>query len=182
MRARIVFLIRVPAERREDFLAAYERIRYQVSGGVPGHLRDQVCQSVTDPEQWLITSEWRRVADFLAWEATEEHRELVRPMRECVTEARSLRFLIRAETEAGAPVGDEAPSRGEALLRDGAPSRGEALLRGEAPFREGAFSKEEAFSSGEAHLRGEASSREEAGISPEAEVGPAAAAVARGSA
>ncbi|GAA2846838.1 hypothetical protein GCM10010517_03610 [Streptosporangium fragile] len=108
MRARIVFLIRVPAERREDFLAAYEKIRYQVSGGVPGHLKDQVCQSATDPEQWLITSEWRRLADFLAWEATEEHRELVRPMRECVTEARSLRFLIHRETEAERGRGTEA--------------------------------------------------------------------------
>ncbi|MEU8199767.1 antibiotic biosynthesis monooxygenase family protein [Streptosporangium sp. NPDC049046] len=103
MRARIVFLIRVPDERREDFLAAYEKIRYQVSAGVPGHLRDQVCQSATDPEQWLITSEWRELADFLTWEATEEHRELVGPMRECMTEARSLRFLIREETGAALP-------------------------------------------------------------------------------
>ncbi|WP_329424498.1 antibiotic biosynthesis monooxygenase [Streptosporangium sp. NBC_01495] len=103
MRARIVFLIRVPAERWEDFLAAYEKIRHQVSGGVPGHLRDQVCQSATDHEQWLITSEWRELADFLTWEAAEEHRALVGPMRECVTEARSLRFLVREETETAVP-------------------------------------------------------------------------------
>ncbi|MEU4718254.1 antibiotic biosynthesis monooxygenase family protein [Nonomuraea dietziae] len=98
MTARIVFLITVPAERQDDFLVAYEKIRYQVSGGVPGHLKDQVCQSVTDPEQWLITSEWRELADFLAWEATQEHRDLVKPMRECITAARSLRFLVKAET------------------------------------------------------------------------------------
>ncbi|WP_440097844.1 antibiotic biosynthesis monooxygenase family protein [Streptosporangium sp. H16] len=128
MRARIVFLVRVPAERREDFLAAYEKIRYQVSGGVPGHLNDQVCQSLTDPEQWLITSEWRRPADFLAWEATEEHRELVRPMRECMTEARSLRFLVRAETAAGAPVGDEASAGEGADAPPGAEPRMEARV------------------------------------------------------
>ncbi|MEU4403260.1 antibiotic biosynthesis monooxygenase family protein [Streptosporangium sp. NPDC023963] len=140
MRARIVFLVRVPAERQEDFLAAYEKIRYRVSGGVPGHLKDQVCQSLTDPEQWLITSEWRRPADFLAWEATEEHRELVRPMRECMTEARSLRFLVRAETAAGAPVGDETPESEEADTPPGAePSAelsgqpsAEAVVRGPA--------------------------------------------------
>ncbi|WP_436756904.1 antibiotic biosynthesis monooxygenase family protein [Streptosporangium sp. V21-05] len=164
MRARIVFLIRVPAERREDFLAAYERIRYQVSGGVPGHLKDQVCQSVTDPEQWLITSEWRRVADFLAWEATEEHRELVRPMRECVTEARSLRFLIRAETEAGAPAGDEAFS-GE---RAPAEASAEAAPGEKAPAR------------AEASARADAAAGDEAGISLDVEVEPAVAAVARG--
>ncbi|WP_052422961.1 antibiotic biosynthesis monooxygenase family protein [Nonomuraea candida] len=100
MKARIVFLIKVPGDRREDFLRAYEQIRHQVAGGVPGHLRDQVCRSATDPEQWLITSEWRTLDDFLAWEATEEHRDLVKPMRDCITEARSLRFTVMAETSA----------------------------------------------------------------------------------
>jgi heme-degrading monooxygenase HmoA len=100
VKARVVFLIKVPVARQEDFLAAYEKIRYEVAAGVPGHLRDQVCQSATDPEQWLITSEWRALDDFLAWEAGEEHRELVKPMRECMTEARSLRFLVREETAA----------------------------------------------------------------------------------
>jgi heme oxygenase (mycobilin-producing) len=119
MRARIVFLIKVPAERREDFLAAYEKIRHLVAGGVPGHLRDQVCQSATDPEQWLITSEWRELADFLAWEAAGEHRDLVAPMRECMTEARSLRFLIHEETETAVP-----PSEGTGAVVAAVVARG----------------------------------------------------------
>jgi heme-degrading monooxygenase HmoA len=97
-RARIVFLIRVPPERTIDFLQAYEQIRYAVAEGVPGHITDQVCRSSTDPEQWLITSEWDSLADFEAWESDDDHRTLVRPMRACMTEARSLRFTIRAET------------------------------------------------------------------------------------
>ncbi|MFI5806455.1 antibiotic biosynthesis monooxygenase family protein [Streptomyces sp. NPDC051561] len=96
--ARVVFLIRVPAERRQDFLDAYDKIRFLVAEGVPGHVKDQVCQSATDPEQWLITSEWRRLADFEAWEETQAHRDLVKPMRDCFTEARSLRFHIRTST------------------------------------------------------------------------------------
>lgn len=96
--ARVLFLITVRNERREDFLRAYEQIRHLVANGVKGHLRDQVCQSSTDPEQWLITSEWESLADFEAWERTEDHRTLVRPMRECFTEARSIRFRIKAET------------------------------------------------------------------------------------
>ncbi|MFK3983427.1 antibiotic biosynthesis monooxygenase family protein [Micromonospora sp. NPDC050397] len=98
--ARVVFLIRVPGERTDEFLRAYERIRYQVAEGVPGHLVDQVCRSATDPEQWLITSEWRSLADFEAWERSGDHRELVKPMRECMTEARSMRFAIHAQTSA----------------------------------------------------------------------------------
>jgi heme-degrading monooxygenase HmoA len=99
--ARVVFLIRVAPDSQRAFLDAYEKIRFLVADGVPGHRRDQVCQSSTDPEQWLITSEWESLADFEAWERGNEHRELVAPMRATFTEARSIRFLIRAETARG---------------------------------------------------------------------------------
>ncbi|MBB1253384.1 antibiotic biosynthesis monooxygenase family protein [Streptomyces alkaliterrae] len=99
-RARVVFLIRIAPGGEEDFLAAYERIRHQVAGGVPGHLGDQVCRSTTDPGQWMITSEWRDLRCFEEWEASAAHRELVAPMRACMTDARSLRFAVVAETAA----------------------------------------------------------------------------------
>jgi heme-degrading monooxygenase HmoA len=97
-KARVLFLMRVPRDRTEDFLKAYAQIRYQVAGGVAGHLVDQVCESVTDPEQWLITSEWVSLAHFEAWERSPAHRELVAPMRACMAEARSVRFVVREET------------------------------------------------------------------------------------
>ncbi|HYS38806.1 MAG TPA: antibiotic biosynthesis monooxygenase family protein [Pseudonocardiaceae bacterium] len=97
-RARVVFLIRVPAERTQDFLDAYQQIRYEVADGVPGHIVDQVCQSPADPEQWLITSEWDSMASFEAWEKSPGHRTLAAPMRACMSEARSIRFDIRMET------------------------------------------------------------------------------------
>lgn len=98
MTARIVFLVRVPAARTEEFLRAYENIRYEVAAGVPGHILDQVCQSPADPEQWLITSEWESLDDFLRWEQSPGHREQAGPMRACMTEARSLKFVVREET------------------------------------------------------------------------------------
>ncbi|MET8428549.1 antibiotic biosynthesis monooxygenase family protein [Nocardia sp. NPDC004860] len=101
-RGRVVFLITVPLERQSEFLAAYEDIRHVVAEGVPGHIVDQVCQSATDPEQWLITSEWQDLQDFYDWEATPEHRTLVGPMRECFTAARSLKFTIVAVTTGAA--------------------------------------------------------------------------------
>lgn len=97
-RARVVFLIRVPLERTDDFLRAYEHIRYEVAHGVPGHLVDQVCRSRHDPEQWLITSEWASLAHFEQWERSPAHRELVRPLSACFTDAESLRFDIHTET------------------------------------------------------------------------------------
>jgi heme oxygenase (mycobilin-producing) len=107
-RGRVVFLVRVPAERTGAFLAAYEKIRYEVADGVPGHRVDQVCQSTADPEQWLITSEWDSLEAFEAWERSEGHRALVRPLRECMTEATSIRFAVRKQTSRRGPA---SPSR-----------------------------------------------------------------------
>jgi heme-degrading monooxygenase HmoA len=100
-RARVLFMVRVPRGRGTAFLQAYEKIRYSVAEGVPGHLVDQVCRSDDDPEQWLITSEWETLGDFEAWESSPAHRDLVRPLAECITERRSLRFLIHEETRRG---------------------------------------------------------------------------------
>lgn len=98
MKGRVVFLIRIKPGMQEAFLEGYDLIRHEVAQGVKGHLVDQVCQSPTDPDSWVITSEWETLEDFLAWERTEEHRDLVKPMRECMAEARSLKFEVRAET------------------------------------------------------------------------------------
>ena len=97
-KGRVVFLLRIKPGMQEQFLEAYEGIRHLVAEGVDGHLVDQVCQAPDDPESWLITSEWQSLDHFLAWEATEEHRELVKPMRDCFAEARSLKFEVREET------------------------------------------------------------------------------------
>lgn len=98
MKGRVVFLIRIKPGTQDEFLQAYEGIRHLVAEGVKGHIMDQICQSPTDPESWCITSEWEDLEDFLEWERTEEHRDLVKPMRECFAEARSLKFVVRQET------------------------------------------------------------------------------------
>lgn len=100
MKARIVFHIRLKPGREEDFLQAYESIRHLVAGGIPGHIVDQVGQSVDDPLDWVITSEWESIEHFRTWERQEEHRELVGPMRDCWEEAESHKFVVRRETRA----------------------------------------------------------------------------------
>jgi quercetin dioxygenase-like cupin family protein/heme-degrading monooxygenase HmoA len=99
--ARILFMMRVAADKRPDFLAAYEKVRYSVAT-TPGHLADQICQAPDDPDQWMITSEWTSLADFFAWEESDEHKELVRPMRECYTAPEFRSFSVVAETTSGA--------------------------------------------------------------------------------
>jgi len=98
MKGRVIFLIRIKPGMQEAFLQGYDLIRHEVAEGVKGHIVDQVCQSPDDADSWVITSEWESLEDFLAWERTEEHRNLVKPMRECMAEARSLKFIVREET------------------------------------------------------------------------------------
>ena len=98
MKGRVVFMLRLKPGAEEDFLRAYNRIRYEVAKGVAGHLVDQVCQSPSDPLDWLITSEWKTLDDFLEWEKSEGHRDLARPLRDCFAEAKSLKYVVREET------------------------------------------------------------------------------------
>lgn len=98
MKGRVVFLIKVKPGMRDQFLEAYEGIRHLVAEGVPGHIVDQVCQDPQDPDSWLITSEWEDLDNFLEWESKQEHRDLVKPMRECFAEARSHKFEVVRET------------------------------------------------------------------------------------
>ena len=106
-KARVIFLLELKPGTSDEFLAAYEGIRHVVANGVKGHVVDQVCQAADDPDRWVITSEWESLDDFVAWEVTEEHRELIAPLRRCFADARSLRYEVRRETRAGS-AGDVA--------------------------------------------------------------------------
>jgi heme-degrading monooxygenase HmoA len=98
MKGRIVFQLKLKPGREGDFLEAYEAIRHEVAQGVEGHIVDQVCQSIDDPQSWLITSEWQNIDAFLDWERTQEHRDLVKPMRDCWDEAKSHKYVVKLET------------------------------------------------------------------------------------
>nr|WP_157436761.1 SchA/CurD-like domain-containing protein [Actinospica robiniae] len=99
-RLRVVLLLDVLDGHEQKFLAAYDQIRLQVAD-VAGHISDQLCQSLGNASQWLITSEWESAEPFLNWVESEEHRAVVEPLHVCVSETRSLRFLIARETPEG---------------------------------------------------------------------------------
>ncbi|OAH09675.1 SchA/CurD-like domain-containing protein [Streptomyces jeddahensis] len=96
-RLRVVLLLDLYEGAQKEFLEAYERLRNHVAS-VPGHISDQLCQSIENPSQWLITSEWESALPFLAWVNSEEHVETVQPMHSCVRDTRSMRFSILRET------------------------------------------------------------------------------------
>ncbi|WP_055490540.1 SchA/CurD-like domain-containing protein [Streptomyces sp. TP-A0356] len=96
-RLRVVLLVDVYDGAQQQFLEAYEQLCSQVAS-VPGHVSDQLCQSIDNPSQWLITSEWESAPPFLAWVSSEEHVQMVKPLHGCVRDTRSLRFHIVRET------------------------------------------------------------------------------------
>jgi heme-degrading monooxygenase HmoA len=101
-RLRVLFLVEVLDDHQERFLQAYEGVRHQVAG-VPGHISDQLCQSLGNSSQWLITSEWQSSEQFLAWVDSPAHHEMMAPMSACLGSRSSLRYLIARETLAGRP-------------------------------------------------------------------------------
>ncbi|MEU6463627.1 SchA/CurD-like domain-containing protein [Streptomyces sp. NPDC046976] len=108
-RLRVVLLVDVFDGAQQQFLEAYEQLCNQVAS-VPGHVSDQLCQSIENPSQWLITSEWESAPPFLTWVNSEEHVRMVEPLHSCVRNTRSLRFHIVRET--GRAYETDAPARG----------------------------------------------------------------------
>ncbi|MDN3268104.1 SchA/CurD-like domain-containing protein [Streptomyces sp. MA15] len=106
-RLRVILLLDLYEGAQEQFLDAYEHMRNKVAS-VPGHISDQLCQSIENPSQWLITSEWESALPFLKWVNSEEHIAIVRPMHSCVRDTRSMRYSILRETHPEQPLTAEA--------------------------------------------------------------------------
>ncbi|PZG84151.1 TcmI family type II polyketide cyclase [Streptomyces sp. NTH33] len=119
-RLRVVLLVDVCDGAQQQFLEAYEQMGKQVAS-VPGHVSDQLCQSIENPSQWLITSEWESAPPFLAWVNSEEHVRMVEPMHSCIRDTRSLRFHIVRET------GGEKAAAGRRLQTE--PRIGDGVIR-----------------------------------------------------
>ncbi|MFB0619974.1 SchA/CurD-like domain-containing protein [Streptomyces sp. AGS-58] len=121
-RLRVVLLVDVHDGAQQQFLEAYEQLCSQVAS-VPGHVSDQLCQSIENPSQWLITSEWESAPPFLAWVNSEEHVRMVEPLHSCVRDTRSLRFHVVRETG-----GDAAASAAQRRLQT-SPRIGDGVIR-----------------------------------------------------
>ncbi|KUM92804.1 protein in whiE locus [Streptomyces cellostaticus] len=118
-RLRVVLLVDVHDGAQQQFLEAYEQLCNQVAS-VPGHVSDQLCQSIENPSQWLITSEWESAPPFLTWVNSEEHVQMVEPLHSCVRDTRSLRFHVVRETghaESGQRRLQAHPRIGDGVIR-----------------------------------------------------------------
>ncbi|MFF9769113.1 antibiotic biosynthesis monooxygenase family protein [Streptomyces sp. NPDC053086] len=94
----VVFAVRVVEGGEQGFLDLYEQLRKSVAG-TPGHIIERLGEPADDSRQWVITSEWESAEAFFAWQQSEEHQELVAPLRQWVDQRQSLRFRVIKETK-----------------------------------------------------------------------------------
>ncbi|WP_237405887.1 SchA/CurD-like domain-containing protein [Streptomyces sp. M2CJ-2] len=117
-RLRVILMLDLYDGAQEQFLDAYEHMSSMIAS-VPGHISDQLCQSIENPSQWLITSEWESAPPFLAWVNSEEHIETVRPLHSCVRNTRSMRYSVLREMRDGRPLTGQAAADFQVQARVG---------------------------------------------------------------
>jgi heme oxygenase (mycobilin-producing) len=91
---RFILDVRVKPGCRDDLLRAYAALRERVERE-PELVGHQLCESIDDPERWLVISEWTSLEASTAWDRSEEHGRLIGPMRACFAQAGSTKFHVR---------------------------------------------------------------------------------------
>ncbi|MFE5817042.1 antibiotic biosynthesis monooxygenase family protein [Streptomyces sp. NPDC056479] len=86
-RVRVIRLLRVREGMEEEFVRTYGDVRAGAER-LPGHLGEQLCRSLEDPAQWLLTSEWADLEAIKSWRTGSAHRTLVEPMNACLHDDR----------------------------------------------------------------------------------------------
>ncbi|MGW7008478.1 SchA/CurD-like domain-containing protein [Streptomyces sp. NPDC054933] len=98
---RVILVLHIKDGAEKRFMEIYEKLNRQVAE-VPGHISGQLCQSIQNPSEWIITSEWESPAPYFAWVNSAEHVRMVEPMHECVHNTQSLRYGVVRESRQGA--------------------------------------------------------------------------------
>jgi heme-degrading monooxygenase HmoA len=94
MSVRLVVDVRVEDGTEGELTRAYSEL---VARAVeePGLIAHQLCQSVDEPDRWLVISEWRSLEESMAWDRSEVHGRLLAPMRACFAHATRAAFEVR---------------------------------------------------------------------------------------
>lgn len=94
---RLRVLLHLRAEDEQALLAAYDNIRHRVAQA-DGHIVDQLLQSIDDPREWVITSEWETAEHYARWAKSHTVDELAAPIIASSTDRRHLRYAVRRHT------------------------------------------------------------------------------------
>jgi len=86
--------VRVKPGAREELVRTYHDLA-QVASRQPGLIEHQLCESLDDPDRWLVVSEWETIEASTSWDRSDDHRRLLAPMRACFEQASRSAFEIR---------------------------------------------------------------------------------------
>jgi heme-degrading monooxygenase HmoA len=95
---RFVLSVRIAPGREAEFLERYAALGRRIERGLAGHVAHELCQSLDEPDRWLIASRWESIEASEAWERTPEHRELTLRLRECFAESERSAYAVRVDT------------------------------------------------------------------------------------
>lgn len=110
-RARLRVFLFLRAEDEQRLVAAYDEIRFRVAAA-DGHVSDQLLQSLDDPQQWVITSEWETAEHYKRWASSHTVDDLAVPIVATSTDRRHMRYAVRRHTAA---QDETAVAEGESL-------------------------------------------------------------------
>ncbi|MFG3253163.1 antibiotic biosynthesis monooxygenase family protein [Streptomyces sp. NPDC048172] len=94
---RILFHATVEEGREAAFLDAYEHVRKRVAEA-EGHLGEELCQSLTEPGEWLITSAWASEEHYRAWAREDGHQDLAAPIVATTLTRADKPYAVRVRT------------------------------------------------------------------------------------
>lgn len=97
-RVRFVVTVRLKPGTEGDFVAAYQAMHERVMEGIPGHVSHQLCRSLDDPLDWVITSEFESVETWRSWDESDEHRSIIAPFRQFFERGSSVGYEVRLES------------------------------------------------------------------------------------
>ena len=97
-RVRFIVTVRLKVGTEGAFASAYQAMHDRVMQGIDGHVSHQLCRSLEDPLDWIITSEFESEEAWRAWDESPEHREIIAPFRQFFERGSSVGYELRLES------------------------------------------------------------------------------------
>lgn len=94
MSVRLVVDVRVKDGMQDELTRAYAALVARAAEET-GLIAHQLCQSIDEPDRWLVISEWQSLEESTAWDRSEDHGRLLAPMRACFAQAARAAFEVR---------------------------------------------------------------------------------------
>ncbi|MEU6708961.1 antibiotic biosynthesis monooxygenase family protein [Streptomyces wuyuanensis] len=95
-RIRVVLRVQLHEGMGAKYASAYNLVRDDIAKA-DGYISSQLCQSVAEPDTWILTSEWASPGDYQAFVEDEGFTARRASMRACVRDGKSSQYAVVSE-------------------------------------------------------------------------------------